>query len=847
MSRNRIMIVAGLLMAFSMVLASCGPAATATTEAATAAPATEVPTAAPTEVPARHGGWLDEIDYSIVDSASAITQITAGAIDLFSYGLAADKLAEIKSNNLCYTQSYGTYYDMMFNAAVFKDTTKLNPFSDRKIREAMNWAIDRNYLNQEIYAGGALPKFFALTTQLVDYTNVIDTARGLEAYYAYDLAKAQAVLDTEMPTLGATKGADGKWQYQNAPVTITFLIRNDGDGTRLPQGEYFAQQLENLGFTVDRVEKKSSELSPIWIGSDPADGQWNIYTAGWGSNGLSRDEKNIFQEMYLPDSIDQYPYNIANSTPDPTFQQVGDDLANGNFTTLEERTELMKQALQLSLEDSLQVWTIDLQSYAPFSCDLEVSSDVGAGVETTKMSPYTMRLKDQVGGTVKVGSTETMFTDPWNPVNGSNWVTSAYIENAVQGWALMPDPYTGLYWPLRAEKADVTVRSDLPVSKNLDWVTLNTADTITVPSDAWKDWDAKTQTFIPAGDGVTAKVKVVMYYPADLFTTVKWHDGSNFSLADVVMSMIMTFDGGKPDSAIYDSDSEGYLTAFLSHFKGVKITSTDPLVIETYEDNYYSDAELDAYMGAWWATYTYGEASWEAIAMGNMAVANKELEWGTGAADRNSVEWMSFIGGPSLDILAKELDSAIANKTIPYEATLGAFITSDEAVARYTALKNWYTAHGHFWDGTGPYYLDSVDLNAFTAVVKNNPDFIDTADRWSSFSSAPLAVAALDGPAQIKIGSDAEFNVTLTMKATGDPYPTADVKQVKFLIYDSSGATVYVGEGVAVSGSDGLFTLTVPADVTSTLVAGTGRIEAAAVLVPVAIPAFTSLDYTVVP
>jgi hypothetical protein len=52
---------------------------------------------------------------------------------------------------------------------------------------------------------------------------------------------------------------------------------------------------------------------------------------------------------------------------------------------------------------------------------------------------------------------------------------------------------------------------------------------------------------------------------------------------------------------------------------------------------------------------------------------------------------------------------------------------------------------------------------------------------------------------------------------------------------------------VAVAGSDGKYTLTVPANITSTLVAGTGRIEAAAVLITVAIPAFTSLDYTVVP
>ena len=82
----------------------------------------------------------------------------------------------------------------MFNPAVFTDTTKLNPFSDRKIREAMNWLIDRNYINQEIYAGGALPKFLPLTTQLVDYTGVIDVARGLEAYYAYNLDKAKEVI-----------------------------------------------------------------------------------------------------------------------------------------------------------------------------------------------------------------------------------------------------------------------------------------------------------------------------------------------------------------------------------------------------------------------------------------------------------------------------------------------------------------------------------------------------------------------------------------------------------------------------------------------------------------------------
>jgi peptide/nickel transport system substrate-binding protein len=854
MLRNRLFFVLGLLVVASMILSACGGGTPAATNPPAVVPPTEAPTEAPTEVAVpteppttRHGGWLDEIDYSVVDGQSAITQIDAGAIDLFSYGLAADKLAEIKAANLCYTQSYGLYYDMMYNPAVFTDTTKLNPFSNRKIREATNWLIDRDYLNQEIYAGGALPKYFALTTQLVDYTNVIDVARGLEAYYAYNFDKGKEVIATEMEAMGATLGADGKWMYNDAPVTLIFLIRNDGDGTRIPQGEYFAKQMEAVGFTVELQEKKSSELSPLWIGSDPKEGLWSLYTAGWGSSGLNRDEKSIFQEMYLPSSAQGIPLFLDNNA-DPAFVTVGDDLANGNFTSLEERRELIVKALPLSLQDSLQVWTVDLQSYAPFNCKLEVSADVGAGVETTFMSPYNLRFAGAEGGQLRNGSTDTMFTDPWNPVDGSNWVGSSFIQNATASRGLMPDPYTGLAWPLRAEKADLVVQTGLPVGTNLDWVNLSFEDTITVPADAWVDWDAATQKFITAGekfpDGLTAKTKAVIYYPADMYETVKWHDGQNLSAADFVMNMIMTFDRSKEASAIYDADTVGNFDAFLSHFKGVQIVSTDPLVIATYDDNYFADAELNIL--TWWPNPAQGESSWQALAIGNMADGAGELAWSTGKADLNEVEWMSFIGGPSLEILAKYLDQAIAENTIPYAPTMSAYVTTDDAAARYGALKAWYADKGHFWDGTGPYYLDSVDLNGFTAVVKNNPEFPDLADRWAAFGTPPMGEVALDGPGQIKIGEEAVFTATLTNRNTSAAYPTADVKELKFLLYNDKGETVYIGSGEATA-DEGVFTLTIPADVSAKLVAGTGKIEAAGVLVPVAIPAFTSLEYVVVP
>jgi len=844
--KKKLMFVLGLLVIVSMILSACAPKAT-TTPGATEEPAV---TAAPTEPPTtRHGGWFDEIDYSIVDADSAVTQVEAGAIDLYSFGLASPKLADIKAAGLSYASFYGTYFSILFNPAVFTDTTKLNPFSDRKIREAVNWLIDRNYINQEIYGGGSLPKYTALTTQLVDYTGVIDTARGVEAYYAYNPDKAKEVIAAEMESLGATLGADGKWQFGGQPVSVAFLIRNDGDGTRLPQGDYVANQLESVGFTVDRQYKKSSEAGPIWIGSDPADGQWNLYTAGWGSPGLTRDEKDSFQQMYLPTSIQGMALFLAN-VPDPAFQTAGDDLSDGNFTTLAERQEKFEQALPLSLQDSLQVWTIDSLQYAPYQNNVSVTYDVGAGVESASMAPYAMRFKDQEGGQMKIG-TNDLFTEPWNTVGGSNWVWDTAIMQATQAGnaGLMPDPYTGLRWPLRIETAEVTAQTGLPVGTNLGWVDLKTADTITVPDDAFVDWDPVAQKFITAvekfPDGTTSKIKSVVTYPSDLYDTVKWHDGSSISAADFVMAAIMTFDRAYPDSPIYDESYVPNFESFMGTFKGFKITSTDPLTIEYYSDLYYSDAELD--VTTLWPSSPYGlqgENSWQIFAISNAAEAAGELAYTPDKAEANTVEQTSWVGGPSLDILSKHLDEAIAGSTIPYAPTMGEYITADEAATRYTNLKAWYTEHGHFWVGTGPYFLDSVDLNAKSAVAKNNPDFPDLADRWAGFGEPKLADATLDGSAQVKIGDEAVFNLTVTLK-NGDAYPSSDIREIKFLIYNDQGETVYVGAGE--STGEGTFTLTVPADVTSKLVAGTGSIEAAAVLVPVAIPAFTTLDYVVVP
>lgn len=854
--------VLSILVILGLLLAACAPATEETPveeqPAATDEPvATEEPTAEPTEeAPSteRRGGWLDEIVFSVVSSDSAVSQLEAGAIDFYSFNLSSNSLQQIKDAGLNYTQSYGGNYGISLNPAVFDDTTVLNPFSNRKIREAMNWLIDRNYVNQEIYGGGSLPKLLPITTQLVEYTNLVETARALETKYAYNLERAREQIAAEMESMGATLGSDGKWQYNGAPITLIFLIRSDGDGTRQPMGDYVSNQLEEVGFTVDRQYKTSSEAFPIWLGSVASEGQWHMYTAGYLPSGLTRDERGNIQQYYLPTSVqasDPFISNVA----DPELQQVGDDLAQGNFANKEERDAMLARALELALEDSLFVWVVDQLVYAPYNSNVSVTYDLGAGYEAAFMGNYNLRFLDEEGGTMNVG-TNDLFTQPWNTIAGSNWVWDSNIMRATSQGAgpvggtqgLMGDPYTGLAWPHRIESASLEYLNGLPITdNNLGWLDVQTVDEIPVPADAWVDWDATSQTFITAEqkfpDGTTAKTKSVVVYPADLYDTVKWHDGSPISAADFVMAFAIFLDRAKPESAVYDESGALSVDAFLPSFKGWRITSTQPLTIEYYSDTFAADAELNV-LPLWPGSPTglAGENNWQTLAVSNLAEAAGELAYSSDKADALTIEQMSWVGGPSLEILKKYLDQAQAEGHIPYEATLSQFLTPEEVALRYENMAKWYEDHGHFWVGTGPYYLDQVFTTEKSLVLKNFSDYPDLASRWSDFKDPKRATVILDGPGQVTAGQESVFDVTVNFN--NEPYANEDIRQVKYILYGSTGDVLAVGVAEAVG--EGLYQVTLDAETTSKLETGSAKLEVAVSPIPVAIPAFTSIEFVVV-
>jgi peptide/nickel transport system substrate-binding protein len=231
------------------------------------------------------------------------------------------------------------------------------------------------------------------------------------------------------------------------------------------------------------------------------------------------------------------------------------------------------------------------------------------------------------------------------------------------------------------------------------------------------------------------------------------------------------------------------------------------------------------------------------MAVSNLAEAAGELAYSSNKADAAQIEQTSWVGGPSLEILNKYLDQAAAESYIPFEPTLGEYITKEEADLRYANMKQWYEDHGHFWIGTGPYYLDQVFTTEKTAVLKNFTEFPDLADRWAQFSEPKRATTLLDGPGQVKSGDEAVFDITVLFK--DQPYLQSDIAQTKYILYDTTGTVVAVGDATAVG--DGQYQVTLSPEQTALLPNGSARLEVAVAPLPVAIPSFTSLDFVAVP
>jgi len=803
----------------------------------------------------QNGIWPDSIVFfEEVDQPKVISMMQTGDAHLYGNAFVAELYQDLIDAGLNVDLSYGSYNEILLNPAVnasdeplFADG-RFNATGIEKVRQGIHYLLDRQYMVDEILNGLGVVRHTMLDPNFPPYSQAIEAARAVELKYRHDAAKAEALITEGMTEAGATK-VGGKWTYGGENVVIIGLIRIEDE--RLEIGNYFADLLEGVGFTVERMERTSAELVGLWLLGDPNEGEWNYYTGGWISNLIDRDGGSDYDFMYTPRGwavpLNQgYPIHLY-----PDEDVVFDKLGRRDYATVEERKQLLGEAELGAQECQWHQWLFSAASPWAWPKDVSILVDVAAGISGAYIWGHTARFVDEdgaprVGGTLRMAS-PSMLTTAWNPVAGSNWLYDAMIQRATEDWYVFPDPFTGLYQTHLVDHAVCTVVEGTPMGATLDWVTVEKVPVINVPSDAWVDWDAANQKFITRSEkfpgGLTAKTKTEVVFSDNLLQT-KWHDGSLFSIGDMLLMFIINLDTGKPESPIYDEAQVATLEQFLTVFKGARITSRDPVTVEIYHDSFYLDAEAQVFnriYGLFWPYYSQGMAPWHTMSAGWLAEEQELTTFSEDKGDKLGVDRQNWVAGESLNILLEKAEEAQAINFVPYQFEMLKWIDPGEIYTRYENMKAFLETYGHLWIGNGPMMIESVDPIAKIVVGIRFEDYIHDMNKFLAFSAPKFGVMEVEGPDTVAIGGEGVFTASLTYE--GEAYAADEIQEVKYLVFDATGELAFSGAGEILG--DGQLQVTLSADETALLVAGSSKIEVIAVLLPVAKPSFGSYTFIV--
>ncbi|MFC2078188.1 ABC transporter substrate-binding protein [Candidatus Bipolaricaulota bacterium] len=803
----------------------------------------------------QNGIWADSIVFfEELDQPKVIAMMQSGDAHLSGNAFVAELYQDLIDAGLNVTLSYGSYNELLLCPAVNADDEpffsdgRFNATGIQKVREGITYLIDRQYIVDEILDGLGVARVTTLDPNFPPYSQAIEAARAVELKYRHDAAKAEELIAEGLTDYGA-EFVGGKWMYGGEQVLFKGLIRVEDE--RLIIGNYFADLLEGLGFAVERIERTSGELVQIWLLGDPNSGDWNYYTGGWISNLIDRDGGGDYDFFFTPRGwqvpLNQgYPIHLF-----PEADAAFDKLGRRDYSTVAERKVLLQEAELGGQEAGWHQWLFSAASPWAWPQDVSVLVDVAAGISGAYIWAHTARFVDEdgapvVGGTLRMAS-PSMLTTAWNPVAGSNWLYDAMIQRATEDWFLFPDPFTGLYQPHLVESAVCTVEEGIPMGATLPYVTVETVPSISVPGDAWVDWDATVGDFITRAEkfpgGLTAKTKTAITFSDDLLST-KWHDGSTFSLGDMLFQFILGFDVAKPESPVYDEAQVAAFEQFITVFKGARITGRDPVQIEVYHDAFYLDAEAQVFNrigGLFWPYYSQGMSPWHTMAASWLAEEEELTTWSEDKADKLGVDRQNWVAGESLTILLEKAEEAQAINFIPYTKALLPWINPGEIYERYENMKAFLAEYGHLWIGNGPMMIESIDPIAKIVVGVRFDDYIHDMNKFLAFSAPKLGVLEVDGPDTVAVGGDAVFDATLTYE--GEAYAADEIQEVKYLVFDATGELAFSGLGVVLG--DGQLQVSLSADETAMLIPGSSKIEIIAVLIPVAKPSFGSFSFIV--
>ena len=690
--------------------------------------------------------FVDSIKFiQYLDENTALEEVKNGNLDMYYYRISSDRLENNQSREgLKIFDSTGGSYSLLVNPA---DSEKINPFSDKDARFALNYLVDRKLIVNELMSGYGAPTISYYGPTDPEYITII---KELEAFnFKYNPTLAEEIISKSMIERGATK-IDDKWIMNNNEVEIRIFIRSD-DPVRKSIGEILSVELEKMGFTVRKDYGDLNKAFVIVYGSNPADMNWNLYTEGWGRSAFVKYDSIGLGQMYspwfsnMPGFNDPSYWNYKNEKLDKLTQEI----YKGDFETSEKRTELIQEAVKEGINESVRIFLASKVDQYVVNQNVEgVINDLGAGVPS-RFTPINVKTNDEK---LTIG-VKQIYQGAWNPIMGLTDTYSRHIWGIISDPITFKHPFTGETFPVRAQWEVETSGLD---------------EKIQVPIES-KIWNPSQQEWSNVPKNTLATSKVTFD-----FELSNWHNGESMDMNDILHSLYFTMEWGtQADENDKTFDTEFTPRASQSIETIIAINQIDDDTIEVYVNYWHFDENEIAEWASLWSP-----VPWEITAAMEKAVTDGKVSFSRSGATNKSINWLSLIVPNDAEIIKKYLQEYKDTKFIP-----NALSENQKQYQyfenRYNSSIKWIENNNHAVISNGPFYLETYSPESRTITVKAFEDnsYPHQVGKWSEFENIKFPVIKkIYMDKIIQQGKNSEIVVE-----------TEDANSILYFIIDSKG------------------------------------------------------------
>ena len=776
-------------------------------------------TRAATTPPRPMGGFVDSMLWSAQPSeAQALLDLQSGALDVYAYPLktAGDILSAHQNPNLRTIDSFGTEDNLFVNPVPVNQSLApgvFNPFAVPEIRQALNYLLDRDYINAQIFGGYGAGHSALWNPASPEAARDPFFFHDLNRQYGYNYSRAHDMVFAALNASGATY-SNGNWSWQGHPIVVNIVQRVEDQ--RFQIGQYVASQIQTLGLQANLIPKSGGGAFQIVYNGPPDTGAWMLYTEGWAYTGLVRWPDEDLDFFYNGGEGSTIWYTAGGPYhPPQELSDIAVRLRDRNYSSVEDRQRLVERGQALALNESVRVWLVASETQVYSDRVTNVVTDLNGGL----WSPFSMRTArfSTPGGTLHVGN-RVNFVSPWQPWQGFAFLYDWIVRDTFSDPGVAVHPHTGAYIPIRAEFESTTAGPN---------------GSLAVPPDA-QVYNPSSGAWEAVAPGTNARSEVTFNY-----TFGNWHHGPAMDMNDVLYDVALIARRAAGDVAAHDPDAlDAHDRAFASMFRGLRVVDSDTL--EVYVDFWHPDPSFIAAAADVWP-----RTPWEVGELAMLTTLHDHTRVSEATASIDGLDVIDLTKGNTVGFMDNEIASGNVTTSGPgvtRPAGFSGLISQADAEARWSSLQTWRANKLHYFPSNGPFYLDTLTpsmIAANQAQVTNDPNYPFPATRWDDLLQTPVPSLSISPIADVVIGDPAQ--VHLTTDVAGQPYDNATVL---YRIIEPAHETV-LQTGQAVRSGPGAWDVDLLPAFTANLSEGTYRFEAAATSTEASLTTYANRTFNV--